>query len=257
MQQLKVFLDKNKLILYFFIIVIAFLIYYLVEQRPRVSIKPVNENSLSETEKLTREIMFIREQLAKLEPAAPVKIISSDQPSKAVEARSASSIILEGTHVPFKVIYEDLAWVRPDYQPYWHSKQGRWSKMPDRIHSAYHHFFVTPGTANLWEEAIYDSGIAELKRSISLPVYDEKPEDTIAVIAIKHKIEDVILLNNQVILLGTPARTGIQVLTINRYDLINSVSGEVIANNSSQDYLFQLVTPDGYEVDYNNVVINY
>ncbi len=250
-------LDKDKLILYFLIIVIAFLIFTIAHQEPQVSIKPVKETRMTEVEKLARENRDLRERLTKLEPVTPVKIVTADKPSAATESMPASAVVTEGSRVPFETIYDDRAWVRPDYEPYWHSKQGAWGNLPDRIHSSYHRLFVTPGTEGLWNETVHECGIAESAGKIKIPVYDDRPEDTLVVVAIQHQITDVIVLNNQVILLGTPSRTGVQVLALNKQDLIMSVSGELQALNNNREYLFQMVTPDGYEIDYNNAVVSF
>ncbi|HWI55073.1 MAG TPA: hypothetical protein VNT57_05245, partial [Desulfobacteria bacterium] len=73
-------LDKNKLILYLGIIIGAFGLFAMVHQEPRVSIKPVKESTMTQSEKLARDNQELRERLARLEPASPVKIIRAEQP---------------------------------------------------------------------------------------------------------------------------------------------------------------------------------
>lgn len=257
MGKMKNLLDQNRLVLYLLIIILAFTAVCLAQQEPKVSIKAVKEQNLTEAEKLARENSLLRNRLAKLEPSSPVKIVTEDKPSPAAEAFPVLTVMNEGISVPFEVIYEDMAWVRPDYQPYWHSKQGQWSSIPDRIHTSYHHLFVVPGNEDLWNETAHDVGFAELADKIKLPVYDDKPENTLAVVALQHQITGAYVLNNQVILVGAPARTGIQVLSFNKQDLVKSESGEILARNNSLKFLFQLVTPDGYETDYSNVMVSY
>ena len=257
MAELKDLVDKNKLLLYLLIIVAAFLTFSLAHQEPKVSIKPIKESKMTETEKLAKENHDLRDRLARLEPAAPVKIVTADEPSKAIETLPVLAVMSEGTRVPFETVYEDQSWARPDYEPYWHSKQGVWSKVPDRIHSSLHRLFVTPGTEGLWREVTYEAGIAEVADKIKLPVFDDKPENTLTVVALQYQITDVVVLNNQVVLLGVPSRNGMQVLAVNKQELIKSVSGELTTLNNNQEYLFQMVTPDGYEVDYNNAVVNF
>jgi len=252
---IKSLFDRNKLILYILVIIIAFLVYALTQPKPQVSIKTVKESQLDETQRLVRENQGLRKRLAKLEPAIPVKIVTADKPSAATDTLSVLSVMIEGTRIPFETVYLDKAWVRPDYEPYWHSQNGQWSNLPDRIHSSYHRLFVTLGTESLWNETIHECGIAEFADRINLPVNENKPEDTIAVVAVQHQITDLVVLNNQVIMIGTPSRTGVQVLAIQERDLIQSLSGELVVHNDSQEYLFQLVTPDGYELDYRNVIV--
>lgn len=249
--------DRNKLIFYILVVILAFLVFVMAHREPQVSIKPVKETQLDETQKLIKENQGLRERLAKLEPITPVKIVTADKPSATTDTLPVLSVMAEGTRIPFETVFQDKAWVRPDYEPYWHSKNGQWSNLPDRIHTSYHRLFVTPGTDSLWNETVHECGIAEFQDKMKLPVHNNKPEDTIAVVAIQHEITDVVVLNNQVILIGTPSRTGVEVLAINERDLVQSVSGELEAHNDSQEYLFQMVTPDGYELDYNNVIVNF
>lgn len=253
----KDFFKKNKLYFYLVVITAAFLSFFFLYREPKVSIKPITESKMTELEKLAKENQDLRDRLGKLEPVTPVKIVRDTPPPKSVETAPVSGVITEGTPLPFESVYHDPGWIRPDFEPYWHSKSGSYSNIPDRINSAYHRLFVTPATDALWQETIHNSGIAELTDSIQLPHYTQNEKDTIAVVALQYNITNAVLLNNQVVLMGTPARTGVQVITFNKNDIINSISGEVIAKNDSQDYLFQLSTPDGYEVDYENVMISY
>lgn len=256
MAKFKDLLDKNKLTLYLLIIITVFIIFTTSNQKPKVSIKPVKEDNMSQLEKLAKDNRDLRERLANLEPTTPVKIVRAEQVSD-TDNIEVIDVLAEGTRLPFTTVYEDQAWIRPDYEPYWHSKPGLWSSIPDRIHSSYHHLFIATGTDGLWSEATHDSGIVEIEDKIKLPVYEDQPENTVAIIALQHQITDVLVFNNHIVLLGTPSRTGIQVLAFNKRDIINSISGEVFAQKNSQNYLFQLTTPDGYEVDYNNMMISY
>lgn len=257
MPKIKNMIDKNKLVLYLFIVTLAFLVFALIQREPQVTIKPVNDARMKETARLAQENRDLRERLLKIEPAAPVKIVTPEQPASTVDSLPVLAIMAAGNRIPFELVHEDGAWMRPAYQPYWHSRQGQWSSVPDRIQNSYHRLFVTPWTESLWTETIHQVGIAELNDKIHLPVYDDDPANTIAIVAIRQKITDVLILNNQVLLVGTPARSGLQIITLNRQDLINSVSGELLAHNDNQDYLFQLATPDGYEVDFSNAIVNF
>lgn len=254
---IKNLLERTKLIVYILVIVIAFLVFALAYHEPQVSIKPVRESQLDETQKLLRENQGLRERLARLEPVTPVKIVTAHKPSTTAYTLPAISVMAEGTMIPFTTVYHDNTWVRPDYEPYWHSNTGQWSNLPGRIRSSYHRLFVTLGTKSLWNETIHESGIAELADQMKLSLDKNHPGDTIAVVALQHEIFDVVVLNNQVILIGAPSRTGVQVLAIQKQDLVQSISGELEAQNASQEYLFQLITPDGYEIDYSSVIVNF
>ncbi len=257
MSKLKDLIAKNRLTIYVLIICVTFMIFTMTHEKPKVSIQTVNESQMTEMEKTLRENRDLKNRLAKLEPPAPVKMVASDNIIPVDLTLSPLTVIEEGIQIPFEKVYEDPAWVRPDYQPYWHSINGQWSSVPDRIHNSYHRLFVTQGTPVLWNEALHNCGIAELSGDIELPVYGNKASDTVAIIAVNHLVADIFLYNNQVVLAGTPARTGIQVLAVDLRDLVNSVTGEVMALNNNKKFIFQLITPDGYEIDYNNVTVSF
>ncbi|WP_418791485.1 hypothetical protein [Phosphitispora sp. TUW77] len=257
MSKIKNLYVKNRLAFYMLIISATFLIFTLVHDKPKISIQTVNENQLTQMEKTLKENQELKNRLAKLEPSTPVKMVASDSIIPAEKTHSPLMIMEEGIQVPFEEIYQDTAWVRPDYQPYWHSINGQWSNVPDRIHNSYHRLFATQGSPVLWNETLHNCGIAELAGDIELPVYSNKATDTVAIISVNHMITNIIVYNNQVILVGTPERSGIQVLAVDLRDLVLSVSGEVMALNKNKKFVFQLVTPDGYEIDYNNVTISF
>ncbi len=257
MPNIRELLDKNKLVLYLIIIISAFGFFSVVHQEPRVSIKPITESKMTQLEKLARDNQELKERLSKLEPASPVKIIRAQQPSSNIYDLSVVDVLVDGSRIPFTKVYEDPTWIRPDYQPYWHSKPGIWSNIPDRIHNSYHRLFVTIGSNSLWDEALHDSGLVEIADKFKLPVYDDREENTVAIVALQHHITDIVMFKNQIVLLGTPTRTGVQIIAVDKRDLSSNASGEVLAQNTSQEYLLQLSTPDGYEIDYNTVTIPY
>ena len=257
MSKLMDLLAKNRLTLYVLIISLTFMIFTLVHDKPKVSIQTVNENQLTEMEKTLKENRELKNRLAKLEPPAPVKMVASDSIIPVKQTLSALTVMEEGIQVPFEEVYQDTAWVRPDFQPYWHSINGQWSSVPDRIHNSYHRLFVTQGSPVLWGETLHNCGIAELAGDIELPVYGNKASDSVAIIAVNHMVTEIIVFDNQVVLVGTPERTGIQVLSVDLRDLVSSVSGEIMALNENKKFIFQLVTPDGYEIDHNNMTASF
>lgn len=57
------------------------------------------------------------------------------------------------------------------------------------------------------------------------------------------KVEKAINYGNQVVLIGTPNRHGLQVMTIE--------TKQINPSNPNENILFQLVTKDGNEIDYS------
>jgi len=234
MAKFKELLDRNRLTLYVLIISVTFMLFLVGQEKPRVSIRTINESQLTEMEKVARENRDLKSRLAKLEPATPVKMVASDSAIANRSTFSPLTVMEDGRPVPFEIVYEDPSWVRPDYQPYWHSIKGQWSNIPDRIHNSYHRLFISQGTPVLWNETLHNSGIAELAGDIKLPVFGNKTSETIAIVCANHLVTDIFVFGNQVTLVGTPSRTGVQVLAADIRELIGSTSGEIMALNNNK-----------------------
>lgn len=245
-------LDKRKLITYLLIIVAAFTIFDLGGRSPKVSIKPVAEYQMTELENLVKENHSLQQRLTKLEPASPVKIVGTGSLPELITAQPVVTVVSEGIPVPFLAVYSDPAWVRPDYQPYWHSSTDRSLSIPDLVGNAHHRLFVTSGNKVLWDETARSIGITELAEKLKLPIDGKNPGDVVIVVTFNHQVADIFVLNNQVVLLGNPARNGLQVLALNKEDLFPANSNRPEGKNQGQ-YFFQLVTPDGYEIDWRQI----
>jgi len=257
MAKFKNLVDKNRLTLYLLVIIAAFGAFSVIQEKPRVSIKTVRENQMTETEKLVRENKALQNRLALLEPAEPVKIVSTDRALSPGTGIPVLAILAEGAPVPFNTLFDDRDWVRPDYVPYWHSLQGKGGSVPDLIHNSRRRLFVTPATEILWNETVYHSGIQDPANKIKLPVVNGNPGNSLIIVTFNHQVTDIFIRHSQVVLLGVPSRHGIQILSVRVKDLVPSISGEVLARNSGGKYIFQLVTPDGYEIDYADVMVSY
>ena len=204
--------------------------------------------SQSNSDKSEQErIQELEKRLDFLEPPEPTTILDSPFPfEKGTEVHfptdviPISEVLKEGTKIPFKVIKSEPNYIRPIYEEDWHSTTGRWSYIPSRIHYALHRIFP-----------FYAIGIsAELEFTqnvgISFPTDMNETDLDLYIVVFQTNITDVYTKGNQVVVVGTPKRTGVEVISIKTADIHPS--------NKEKLLLVQLAT-NGAELDYS--LINY
>lgn len=189
----------------------------------------------------------LEKRLDFLEPPEPTTIPDSPFPfEKGAEVHfptdvtPISEVLKEGTKIPFKVIKSEPDYIRPIYEEYWHSTTGRWSYIPSRIHYALHRIFP-----------FYAIGMsAELDFTqnvgITFPTAMNETDLDLYIVVFQSNITDVYTKGNQVVVVGTPKRTGVEVINIKTADIHPS--------NMEKLLLVQLATNEA-ELDYS--LINY
>lgn len=182
----------------------------------------------------------------KMEPETPRDIDDPPfwelpAPTKTV---SVYEVLRNGKEIPLQFAYNNPDWKRQAYKSYWHSSYGRWSYIPDRIHYAMHRIFVTYPTASVFYDFIHDLGIAEESGDFQRP--SKTPYENIVLVVMQTKVEKIVTLGNQVVVIGKPAVTGLQVLLVPVKDLK--------PHDTKESILFQLVTDEGDEIDYDSVL---
>ena len=199
----------------------------------------IGENNRSES--------VFKESGWKTEPEVPTNIADPPYTELAPPTKQepVETVIKKGREIPALFDYNDPKWERPAYKAYWHSSYGRWSYVPNLIHSALHRIFVTYPTASIFYDFVHELGIAE--ESDSFERHSGGPFDRIELVVMQTRIEKIVTLGNQVVVIGKPALTGLQVLSIPvKY---------IEPDDLKQSILFQLVTSDGGEIDF--ATINY
>ena len=155
----------------------------------------------------------------RIEPATPQDIgdppfVELPYPTKVV---SVNEVINSGKEIPLQFAYNNPEWKRQAYKSYWHSSSGRWSYMPNRIHYAMHRIFVTYPTASVFYDFIHDLGVAEESNEFKIPT--RTPYENIVLVVMQTKVEKIVTLGNQVVVIGKPTLTGLQVLLIPNTEL--------------------------------------
>lgn len=191
-----------------------------------------------EIKSLEKIIKKLKERLYFLEPERPTDIIepklyNMKLPSKIYPIKE---VIESSNEISFETIIDKPNYIRPIYEKHWHSTTGRWSYIPNRIRTAQHRLFTEYdiGLSN-WYDFEHDIGF-------EIPMIQDKKALDIYIVTFQTEITKVYTKGNQIVVVGYPKRNGVQVSTITTKDLKPA--------NKKEFLLIQLVTPDGYEIDY-------
>ncbi|WP_245639421.1 hypothetical protein [Viridibacillus arvi] len=190
-----------------------------------------------------KRIQELKQRLDSLEPPEPTTILDSPFPfEKGTEVHfptdviPISEVLKEGTKIPFKIIKSEPNYIRPIYEEDWHSTTGRWSYIPSRIHYSLHRIFPFYAI-EISEELNFTQNVG-----ISFPTDINETDLDLYIVMFQTNITDVYTKGNQVVVVGTPKRTGVEVINIKIADIHPS--------NKEKFLLVQLAT-NGDELDYS------
>lgn len=191
------------------------------------------------------ECIQYRLRLEALEPEKPIDIDSTPigdipQPTKMLPI---SEVIKKGKEISLEWAYNDPNWIRPSYKTYWHSTEvgGRWSYVPTRMNYALHRIYTTYRTSSIWYDFRNEVGIYD--ESLSFDFKGKSALENIALVVMQSDVKKILTLGNQVVIVAEPKRNGLQV--------INIPISKIQPSNVKESIIFQIVTPDGYEIDYS------
>lgn len=141
------------------------------------------------------------------------------------------SVIMQGKKVPFSYNYSNPLYNRPLYDPAWKVNYKRsWSYIPKQIENSLHHLLIIPQYNENQKDFFGTLGFHEKFQPI-------KPEQY-GLMVYNFNVYDAILYENQLLLIGTPSRTGAQIISVNRNIM-----------NGYDKYLIRILTPDNSEID--------
>jgi hypothetical protein len=194
---------------------------------------------------LEEQIEKLKQRLEQLEPVKPTTILDSPFPFEqgteetySPDVVPISEVLKQGKRISFKIIKSEPRYKRPIYQEQWHSTYwgGRWSYLPSRIHYALHRLFT-----------FYDIGISEELNfqqnvGITFPTFQNEKDLDLYIVVFQTNITDVYTKGNQIVFVGAPTRTGVEVLTVK--------TREIQPSNKDKLLLVQLAT-NSHELDYS------
>lgn len=144
--------------------------------------------------------------------------------------------IKKGKEIPFQILSEDENYKRPLFDPQWRDFYFRgWLDLSFKNIDARHRLFIFP----LGLSARFDfEGNLGLNKSVSIDAHRN-----INFLVYNYKVKTIKRYNNQLVLSGEPAKAGVQIISL--------VQDQTLPDKvDTQDFIFQLATPKGYEVDY-------
>ncbi|GKU27481.1 hypothetical protein CFOLD11_43080 [Clostridium folliculivorans] len=153
-----------------------------------------------------------------------------------------SSVLKDGIDIPFVSIYKDLDFQRPAYAQQWHSSYWRWSYMPVNLANQQHKLFLYSGGLSVWYDLSNELVLpGDLSNSspINKKAFSTAYPYVVRIIVFDFNITSIKYYKNQICVIGEPLRKGLTVVDID------------IKNIPTSQKLIQLVTPDGYELDYS------
>lgn len=147
-------------------------------------------------------------------------------------------VLLQGEPVAFHVKAEREDWVRPIHSEAWEEPSYK-ERFPDaslRVEAALHRLFEMPAGASLSFPFFVDLGLdgEELEDAFG----PGEAIEQVGLLILNARVREIRVLGGQAAVVAEPARTGYQVVWVDR----SGLPGDGV--------LFQLVTPDGCEVDY-------
>lgn len=173
---------------------------------------------------------------------------SDTTPPPPLSTLSLSTVITQGVEIEFTKFIDDPKDLRPIYDPDWKDAYYRgWLYLPQKNLEARHIIFAF----SLGGSTNYDiSGSLGLKPETNGVFYMDNHRN-INFIIYCFDVESIKIFQNQVALVGIPKQTGTQIVSIVQNDLLPE-------GIDSKDFLFQLSTPKGYEIDFlNHNIIRY
>ena len=193
-----------------------------------------------ENSRLKRTLDYIYPREDKLIYENPYRLYGNNKPKN--KGIPLSQVLTKGQDIKFNKIYDNPKYVRPIYSSNWKDFAFRgWLEVSDKISEGIHRLLMFPLGASANFDFTGSLGFSESldlnnHRNINLLIYD-------------FKVEQVKRYKNQVALIGKPSRSGAEVISIVKDDLLYKEEKE-------EEVLFQLSTPQGYEVDfiYDNVL---
>ncbi|MHB8064037.1 MAG: hypothetical protein ACYDG2_15650 [Ruminiclostridium sp.] len=150
-----------------------------------------------------------------------------------------SDILKKGKNLSYIFVYSNEEYLRPIYSNTWKQAyyQG-WLYLPRKIISARHSLFTYMGGAG----KIFDiEGELGFYPNISIDT-----QNYINFLIYNFDLQNVIQLENQIVVSGTPTKKGVQIISIKTDDIS-------IRTNEAKQIMVHLCTPTGLEIDYQNV----
>lgn len=160
------------------------------------------------------------------------KYSSREETMREFQEVPIKEILSRGKSIKFILKVDNKDWIRPIYSKAWDEPLFK-ERFPDPsllVEAAMHRLFELPAGASLSFPFYVSIGLDGAISKADLP-----PE-YIGFLIVNSRVKGIVTLNKQMAIIAEPARSGYQVIWVNRTDL------------PRDEMLVSLVTPDGYEL---------
>lgn len=216
-----------------------FLLFNYEPDKKHVTVSSLQDNTIIET--LQKENDQLKGMLSRIVPDDNQALYTTTYRLHQIkkydfQTSDLPNVLNKGTQLDFTLTYNNPNYKRPVYDSNWKQAYYRgWLRLADKIDDAYHDLFVYYGGASNISDfegnlGFFENLLVDYHRNVNFLVYS-------------FHVDKVILYNNQIVLIGIPLRDGAEIVSIEVNDILPT-------DKDSKDFLFQLSTPAGYEVDY-------
>jgi len=133
--------------------------------------------------------------------------------------------------IKFSTLYNNKKYISPVYHPKWKSNHDKdWCYIPRKMYLNMKRVFVLPNDKEVSADLLGELGFFEK--------YKEIPKEQTGIAVSNFNINKAYIYEDSILLVGTPSRTGMEIIGIDRNNL-----------NGYNEFAVRLVTPDACEID--------
>lgn len=188
------------------------------------------------------ELIRLRKRLESLEPLKPMtikkyKLNNLNLPKNTYDL---NTILKKGEKLTLDYAYTNDSFIRQSYLYYWHSSYNeKYSYLPLRVEYAYHRIFTSYSNNSSYEYLLFNLGIWDEKEYFNI----KNSNEYIILFVFQSKVKEIYSYENQIVVVAEPRRNGLEI--------INIPINKIYPNNKNDSIMFQLLTPEGFEIDYS------
>ncbi len=133
--------------------------------------------------------------------------------------------------IKFSTLYNNKKYISPVYHPKWKSHHDRdWCYIPRKMYLNMKRIYVLPNDKEVSVDLLGELGFFDK--------FDEVPKEQVGIAASNFNIKKACIYEDSILLIGTPARAGMEIVGIDMKNL-----------NNYKEFTVRLITPDACEID--------
>jgi len=191
----------------------------------------------ADIKRLKSENALLKDELSKYIPLEEGVIKEQHcKQNSSLKTLDIETVQENGEILPFKINYQNKDYRRPIYNPLWkkYYKMG-WSYIPQKVCENLHTLFIIPKEPDRRADFLGSLGFSE--------EYKPVQNSDVGFLIYNFTVRKVVVFTNQIIITGTPSRTGAEIISISKQFL-----------KGRGKYFVQLATPDNWEIDFDSMM---